>query len=214
LSIWTPVDASFALPKWMTLLITREVRGHERRVSAPPCGRVSPPRSRIPGVLTWPREDACGHADVPLTYPRAQRTRGRGDARRPHGRACPPSPLPRRWQAQRRPVSLRRRRRMVRAPAPRPSKRNFLSRSAAHGQTLCRDPVRSVRSLRESYRPLGQGGQSERWDRDVAGIRRSIIRKLREADRLLGEGQEVATVAKQLEVSEQTLHRWRHSTAV
>ena len=36
-----------------------------------------------------------------------------------------------------------------------------------------------------------------------------IIRKLREADRLLGEGQEVAVVAKQLEVSEQTLHRWR-----
>jgi putative transposase len=36
-----------------------------------------------------------------------------------------------------------------------------------------------------------------------------IIRKLREADRLLGEGQEVALVCKQLEVSEQTLHRWR-----
>src|SRR5881227_3334157 len=36
-----------------------------------------------------------------------------------------------------------------------------------------------------------------------------IIRKSREADRLLGEGQEVALVAKQLEVSEQTLHRWR-----
>ena len=30
-----------------------------------------------------------------------------------------------------------------------------------------------------------------------------------EADRLLGEGQDVAAVAKQLEVSEQTLHRWR-----
>lgn len=36
-----------------------------------------------------------------------------------------------------------------------------------------------------------------------------IIRKLREADRLLGEGREVAEVAKRLEVSEQTLHRWR-----
>jgi len=32
---------------------------------------------------------------------------------------------------------------------------------------------------------------------------------LRQADRLLGEGLEVALVAKQLEVSEQTLHRWR-----
>jgi putative transposase len=36
-----------------------------------------------------------------------------------------------------------------------------------------------------------------------------VIRKLREADRLLGEGQQVPEVAKQLEVSEQTLHRWR-----
>ena len=36
-----------------------------------------------------------------------------------------------------------------------------------------------------------------------------VIRKLREADRLLGEGMEVALVAKQLEVSEQTLQRWR-----
>jgi putative transposase len=36
-----------------------------------------------------------------------------------------------------------------------------------------------------------------------------VIRKLREADRLLGEGLAVAEVAKQLEVSEQTYHRWR-----
>ena len=36
-----------------------------------------------------------------------------------------------------------------------------------------------------------------------------IIRKLREADRLAGEGQDVAAVCKQLEVSETTLHRWR-----
>ena len=36
-----------------------------------------------------------------------------------------------------------------------------------------------------------------------------IIRKLREADRLLAEGAEVPEVAKALEVSEQTFHRWR-----
>ncbi len=36
-----------------------------------------------------------------------------------------------------------------------------------------------------------------------------IVRKLREADRLLGEGREVPEVAKALEVSEQTYHRWR-----
>ena len=33
---------------------------------------------------------------------------------------------------------------------------------------------------------------------------------MREADRLLGEGAEVADVARQLEVSEQTYHRWRN----
>ena len=36
-----------------------------------------------------------------------------------------------------------------------------------------------------------------------------IVRKLREADRLLGEGQELPSVVKQLEVSEATFHRWR-----
>ena len=36
-----------------------------------------------------------------------------------------------------------------------------------------------------------------------------IIRKLREAERLLGEGQGVTEVAKALEVPEQTFHRWR-----
>jgi putative transposase len=36
-----------------------------------------------------------------------------------------------------------------------------------------------------------------------------IVRKLREADRLLGEGMELPEVAKALEVSEATFHRWR-----
>ena len=36
-----------------------------------------------------------------------------------------------------------------------------------------------------------------------------IIRKLREADRLLGEGATIPDVAKALEVSENTFHRWR-----
>ena len=36
-----------------------------------------------------------------------------------------------------------------------------------------------------------------------------IIRKLREADRMLAEGVEVPEVAKALEVSEPTYHRWR-----
>jgi len=37
-----------------------------------------------------------------------------------------------------------------------------------------------------------------------------IIRKLREAERMLAEGAEVPEVAKALEVSEQTFHRWRN----
>ena len=36
-----------------------------------------------------------------------------------------------------------------------------------------------------------------------------IIRKLREAERLQAEGADIATVAKHLEISEQTFHRWR-----
>jgi transposase-like protein len=37
-----------------------------------------------------------------------------------------------------------------------------------------------------------------------------VIRKLREAERMLGEGKSTAEVAKALEVSENTLHRWRN----
>ena len=37
-----------------------------------------------------------------------------------------------------------------------------------------------------------------------------VIRKLREAERLLGEGNSTAEVAKALEVSENTFHRWRN----
>lgn len=36
-----------------------------------------------------------------------------------------------------------------------------------------------------------------------------VVRKLREADRLLGEGADIPTVCRHLEVSEQTYHRWR-----
>ena len=37
-----------------------------------------------------------------------------------------------------------------------------------------------------------------------------IIRRLREPERLAGEGASTGEAAKQLEVSEQTLHRWRN----
>ncbi len=37
-----------------------------------------------------------------------------------------------------------------------------------------------------------------------------IIRKLREAERMLGEGKTIPEAAKELEISEQTFHRWRN----
>lgn len=37
-----------------------------------------------------------------------------------------------------------------------------------------------------------------------------IIRKLREAERLLGEGKTIPEAAKELAISEQTYHRWRN----
>jgi putative transposase len=36
-----------------------------------------------------------------------------------------------------------------------------------------------------------------------------VVRKLREADKLIGEGFELPDVLKELEVSEATYHRWR-----
>jgi putative transposase len=37
-----------------------------------------------------------------------------------------------------------------------------------------------------------------------------VIRKLREAERLIGEGKTVPEAAKELGISEQTYHRWRN----
>ncbi len=37
-----------------------------------------------------------------------------------------------------------------------------------------------------------------------------VIRKLREADRMLGEGRTIPEVARELEISENTYHRWRN----
>jgi len=37
-----------------------------------------------------------------------------------------------------------------------------------------------------------------------------VIRKLREADRMLSEGKTIAEVCQQLEVVEATFHRWRN----
>jgi putative transposase len=37
-----------------------------------------------------------------------------------------------------------------------------------------------------------------------------VIRKLREAERLIGEGKTIPEAAKELGISEQTYHRWRN----
>ncbi len=37
-----------------------------------------------------------------------------------------------------------------------------------------------------------------------------VIRKLRDADRMLSEGKEIGAVCRALEVSEATFHRWRN----
>jgi putative transposase len=55
---------------------------------------------------------------------------------------------------------------------------------------------------------MGQGGPTQVKRRRHTP--EQIIRKLREAERMLGEGKEVSEVAKALEVSEQTFHRWRN----
>ena len=53
-----------------------------------------------------------------------------------------------------------------------------------------------------------------RLDSDMATRKRhtpeQVVRKLAEADRLLGEGKSVADVCRQLQVSEQTYFRWRN----
>ena len=53
------------------------------------------------------------------------------------------------------------------------------------------------------------------WAEDIKLKRRrhppeQIVRKLREVERLTAEGQTIAQAAKQIEISEQSYHRWRN----
>ena len=59
------------------------------------------------------------------------------------------------------------------------------------------------------------GPAKQRAERDITVKRRrhtpeKIVRKLREVERLLGEGRSTAEAVKQVEVSEQTYYRWRN----
>ena len=59
-------------------------------------------------------------------------------------------------------------------------------------------------------------GPTKVWvEEDITVKRRrhtpeQIVRKLREVERLTAEGQTIAEAAKQIEISEQTYHRWRN----
>ena len=52
-------------------------------------------------------------------------------------------------------------------------------------------------------------GSEERIDEGTTSHAEQVVRKLREAHRLLGEGFELPDVLRELEVSEATYHRWR-----
>jgi transposase-like protein len=54
---------------------------------------------------------------------------------------------------------------------------------------------------------MGQGGLDMKRRHHTP---EQIIRKLREAERLLGEGKTIPEAAKELAISEQTYHRWRN----
>ena len=61
--------------------------------------------------------------------------------------------------------------------------------------------------------PPARDGQ-EGSDSAIAGRRHhnpeKVVRKLAQADRMLGEGEDVADVCWQLHISEQTYYRWRN----
>jgi transposase-like protein len=54
---------------------------------------------------------------------------------------------------------------------------------------------------------MGEGGRTMKARRHTP---EQVIRKLREADRMLAEGKSVGEVCRHLEVSEPTYHRWRN----
>jgi hypothetical protein len=76
--------------------------------------------------------------------------------------------------------------------------RSNLARTPEFGPTVVR-----VLPARDDGR-----GRTDRGE-ETQAYPEQVVRKLREADRMLGEGTEVPEVAKALEVSEATYHRWR-----
>jgi putative transposase len=56
---------------------------------------------------------------------------------------------------------------------------------------------------------MGKGGPTQVKRRKHTP--EQIIRKLRAAEQMLSEGKQISEVARALEVSEQTFHRWRNT---
>ena len=71
----------------------------------------------------------------------------------------------------------------------------------------CPDPLWLIQVLCEST--IARMGMEDDMQRR-RHTPEQIVRKLREADRMLGEGTALVEVCKHLEVSEQTYYRWRN----
>jgi transposase-like protein len=54
------------------------------------------------------------------------------------------------------------------------------------------------------------GWREDHRDGETKAHARAVRAELREADRLLAEGRDVAEVERHLQVNEQTYHRWRN----
>ncbi len=72
------------------------------------------------------------------------------------------------------------------------------------------DLLRSVRPVWEFFAPAAMGKEESETVKAKRHTPNQVIRKLREAERMFGEGKTTAEVAKALEVSEVSFHRWRN----
>src|SRR5262249_18307023 len=77
----------------------------------------------------------------------------------------------------------------------RPTTRN--TRSHPHGKTVVPSPWQAT-------------ARRTRFMTRRRHTPEQVVRKLREGERLLGEGKDLGEVCRHLEVSEQTWHRWRN----
>jgi putative transposase len=84
-----------------------------------------------------------------------------------------------------------------------------LTRRYGAGDTGVTPAVRSG-ACESSMRPRPWASKDDDFVKRRRHTPEQIIRKLREAEKLLGEGRTVAEAARALEISENTYHRWRN----